>query len=192
MIKNIKLYLLRHSPTKDNEQGINGSQTDTPLSEKGKKLARGLIPKLSKKNYDLIIVSPLKRTFQTIQPYLDSLKQKIPVKTNSLTIERDLGDLTNTVAGDGQIKTHREKSGQDRIAWIPPNGESILDVYKRAKKFLQEIKNKFPKRTILICGHQNFLRCFEMLILNRPISDFYSDNPPRLKNNEMRYYKIKD
>jgi len=192
MKRKIKLYLLRHAPTTDTEQGINGSQTDTLLSERGKKMAKNLVPKLSKKNYNLIIISPLKRTSQTIKPYLDSLKQKIPIEINPLTIERNLGDLTNTVVGDGQIKSHREKSGQDKIAWTPPRGESILDVYERAKKFLEEIRKKYHGKTILLCGHQNFLRCFEMLILNRPIYDFYSDNPPRLKTCEMRYYEIKD
>lgn len=192
MGKNIEICLLRHALSTDNEKGINGSQTDAPLSDKGKKMAKDLVPELSKKNYNLIIVSPLKRTLQTVQPFVDSLNHKISVDVNPLTIERDLGDLTNTLAGDGQIKAHRERSKQDRISWVPPNGESILDVYKRAKKFFEEIKEKYPSKTILICSHQNFLRCLEMLLLNRPINDFYSDNPSRLKNMEMRCYKIKN
>jgi broad specificity phosphatase PhoE len=190
MDKDIKIFLLRHAPTQDNEKRINGSQTDTLLSKNGKEIAKEIAPTLSKNEYDLIIVSPLKRTFQTIEPYLNSLKKKIPVEVNNLTIERDLGKLTNSVAGDGQIQAHREKSGQNKIEWIPPEGESILDVYERAKRFFNEIQKKYSGKKILICGHQVFLRCLEIIILNKSIYDFYSENPPRLENGEIRFYQI--
>ena len=50
--------------------------------------------------------------------------------------------LTNSHAEDGQIETHRKKQGTDKISWTPPRGESVRDVYKRAKKFLEKIKSR--------------------------------------------------
>jgi broad specificity phosphatase PhoE len=184
----MKLFILRHFPTADNELGINGSQTDTPLSKSGEEQAIKSLEKLSENTYDLFIVSTLQRTLQTIQPYLDTLDNPEIIR-EPLTIERDLGLLTNSRAGDGKIKKHREEQGTDRISWKPPGGESILDVYERAKIFLTKI-NKLEAGTILICGHQNFLRCFEMILLNRPIEDFYSSDPPRLENGEIRLYNF--
>jgi broad specificity phosphatase PhoE len=184
----MKIYILRHLATTDNEQGINGAQTDTPLSEKGKLRAKELVPELSENTYDAFIVSPLQRTLQTIQPYLDTLDNpKIIIEP--LTIERDLGTLTNSRDGDGLIETHRKEQGLDNISWTPPEGESIHHVYARARKFLENLK-RLQYDSVLVSGHQNFLRCFEMLLLGRPAEDFYIEEPPLLKNGERRVYEI--
>lgn len=183
------VYLLRHCSTRDTELGINGSRTDTPLSEKGLTEARSLIPIIAKFNYDLIIVSPLSRTKQTVKPYLDTFKKPPKITIEPLTIERDLGSLTNTVQGDGKIPENMTASGKTKTEWTPPNGESTVDVYKRAQQFFAKIKS-YSENNILICGHQNFLRCLELTIIKKKINDdnFYSDNPARLKPGEIRRY----
>lgn len=184
----MKIYILRHLQTTDNEQGINGAQTDTPLSEAGKMRAQELVLILSQNTYDAFIVSPLRRTLQTIQPYLETLHNP-EVLTEPLTIERDLGIFTNSRDGDGLIKKSRDEQGVGNIAWTPPQGESIHDVHERAKTFLSKI-SKMQYESVLVSSHQNFLRCFEMCLLGRPIEDFYSDQPPLLGNGEMRMYEI--
>jgi len=186
----MKLYLLRHASTSDSENSINGSRTDTPLSETGLKQAQDLVSKLSENKYDLIIVSPLQRTRQTIEPYLSSVGQG-NIKIDGLTTERDLGVFTNSRKGDGKIKADVQKQGGDRISWKPENGESILDVYERAKLFVQKLRTEYSENSsILICSHKNFLRNLELLILNRPPQDFYSDAPPLLEIGEIRGYEI--
>ena len=185
------IYLIRHCITKDSELGINGSLTDTPLSENGLIQARSLIPTLSKFNYDLIIISPLQRTKQTIQPYVDSLKLSPEIVVEVLTLERDLGLLTNSVNDDGQIPASILASGKTKTEWVPPQGESTIQVYLRAKRFLNSLKKR-QKSHILICGHQNFLRCLEMAIKDIPINDdsFFSDSPPRMEFGELRVYQL--
>lgn len=186
-----RLYLLRHCSTTGSENGINGSRTDTLLSEKGLAAALELVEKLSVRNYDLIIVSPLQRTSQTIQPYLEALEVRPPIVIEDLTIERDLGELTNTRVGDGKVAASREASGKSKTEWVPPGGESCVQVYGRAQKFLEKIRGRSEKN-ILICGHQNFLRCFELAILGQSIDDehFYSESPSRLELGEVREYAI--
>lgn len=186
------LFLLRHCVTTDSEKGINGSQTDTPLSASGLQEAKELIPKLSQQNYDLIIVSSLRRTIQSVTPYLDALDRKPQVVVEPLTIERSLGSLTNTFVGDGKIAADMLASGKSKIEWAPPDGESSVQVYQRARKFLKKIEQK-KEKNILICGHQNFLRCVELILRSEPIDDehFYSELPPRLKPGEMREYTLR-
>lgn len=181
------LYFLRHCTILENELGINGSRTDSTLSENGIKAAVDLIPTISAHNYDLVIVSPLQRTSQTLQPYLKSLKQPPPILVEPLTIERDLGEFTNTRDGDGKIPTDVTAQGKGRTGWQPKGGESTVEVGVRARKFLKEIQGR-PEKSILICGHQNFLRCLELLIRGETIDDdhFYSESLPRLKPGEMR------
>ena len=183
----MKIYILRHLQTTDNESGINGAQTDTPLSKAGKELAEDLVNKLSENKYDAFVISPLQRTLQTIQPFLETVDSPIVI-TEPLTIERDLGELTNSRDGDGLIEKHKGEQGTDAIDWTPPHGESINDVYARAEKFLERL-SLLPHETVLVSGHQNFLRCLEMHLLNRPAKDFYICEPPLLKNGEMRLYE---
>lgn len=186
------LYLLRHCLIPENELGINGSRTDSSLSENGWETAKKLITSLSKQNYDLIIVSPLRRTSETLQPYLDSLKQPPIVLTDPLTIERDLGEFTNTKAGNGKISADQAAQAKSWTEWQPKGGESTVEVGVRAEKFLKKIQRR-KEKSILICGHQNFLRCLELIIRDAPIDDehFYSESPPRLKSGEIRVYELK-
>lgn len=183
------IFLLRHCSTKDSELHINGSQTNTPLSEKGLKQAQELISTISEFQYDVIIVSPLQRTLQTIQPYLESLDTQPEVIVEPLTIERDLGGLTNTVAGDGKIPASIRASGKDKIEWTPPGGESFTDVYKRAQIVFKKIKN-LKKSSILISGHQGFLRCLELVILKKEMNEVTYNSAPRMELGEIRKYII--
>ena len=186
--RGVKIYLLRHVQSDDTEKGINGSHTNSSLSNAGRKEAEKLIPILSKNHYDIFIASPLKRTKETIEPYLHTLENPT-VLVDALTNERDLGKLTNTTRE--QLKNYIEEHKiTDRIAWQPPQGEAILEVYERAKRFLKHLQENYPSKNILICGHQNFLRCLELLILGRSIYEFYSYEPERLKPGEMRTYDI--
>lgn len=183
----MKIFLLRHVQTLDNAAGINGSRTNSLLSEEGKNQAKKLVSQLKKNKYDIIFVSQVHRTLETVQPYLESLKKAKPeIILSELTHERDLGELTDTPKG--AITKYKEENNikDDKIVWIPPKGESILDVTERAKKFLELLKEKYSDKSILICGHQVFLRCLELLLLDKSPYEFYSDNPPILKNGELR------
>lgn len=183
-------YLLRHCSTRDSELNINGSQTDTPLSEKGLVEAQSLVPVISKSHYDVIIVSPLQRTLQTIQPYLATRKTPPKIITEPLTIERGLGSLTNTVIGDGKVPASISSSGKSKTEWTPPGGgESFVDVYKRAERVFEKIKN-MHENSILICGHQGFLRCLELVILKKEINDANFYSAPRMETGEIREYII--
>lgn len=179
------VYLLRHCMTRDSELNINGSQTDTPLSEKGRLQALSLVPVLSKYTFDLIIVSPLQRTKQTIEPYLSTLKNSPLLQVEPLTIERDLGKLTNSVSGDGQIPTSIAASGQNPIEWTPPEGESLVDVYKRACQFYSKILT-YPQSSILICSHQSFLRCLELIISHQEINEHTYNEIPKMDFGELK------
>ena len=185
----MEIYLLRHAQTVANEQGINGSRTDSPLTDAAKIFIQKLIPALNKNHYDIVFVSPLKRTLETVQPYLDSLpeRRKPEIIKSSLITERDLGELTNTPKG--YIEKYRlEHQVVDKIAWRPPQGESVLDVLERAKLFLLQLKTHFAGKTVLICSHQNFLHGLELLILNRSSADFFNHDLPKFENGEIRKY----
>jgi len=182
-----KIFLLRHCLTSDSENHINGSRRDTPLSENGQKQAIKLITELSKHHYDVVFVSPLVRTQQTIQPYLDSLKDKPPVIIDDLLTERDIGIFTGTKETVEGIAREVEKSGKSRVKWVPEGGESTQMCHVRAVEFLKKIKDR-QEQNILICAHQNILRNIELALKGLPLTDknYYSENPPRQTYAELR------
>lgn len=181
----MKLFLLRHAESLGNKKRIAASVMDFGLSEKGKKDAKELVATLSNNSYDFFIVSPLKRTLQTVQPFLATLTEP-RVVTEPLTIERDLGVFTGTP--NGTFTKHCKKNGLDRISYRPQNGESIADVYERAKKLLVLIAEKYKGKSILMCGHEVFLHCLELLLTNEPVENFYLRKP--LANGEIAEFEI--
>jgi len=175
--------MLRHTHSVGNEMDIidsSSSKFDLGLSEKGKKQAKELIPELSKHKINLFIVSPLKRTIETINPFLETLSNP-EVIVNELTLERDAGEFIGKPITE--MKDYCEKNNIDRVSFKPKNGESILDLYERAKKFLKFLKANFQDKNILICGHKNFLTCLKILIEDKDINDYYSFEP--IKNNDI-------
>lgn len=184
----MKIYLLRHARTRDNELGINGGRTDSPLSDAGWEEARALAPTLAQHRYDLIVVSPLRRTRETIEPYLETVSPRPPIIADERTIERDMGDLTGSFTGDGTVARHRAAQGTDKISWKPPHGESTREVAVRAKSFFEWLCAEQAPESVLVVGHQNFLRNLELIILGKPVEAYHDEPPALLKNGELREF----
>lgn len=179
----MKIILLRHAETTSNKNNKADSQIDAELTEEGQRDAEKLVVKLKELGIDVFIVSPLKRNLQTIQPLLNTLNEPEIVSSN-LTIERNLGDFTGTSMGEFQ--KYCDDNQQDKVFCTPKNGESIADTYERAKKFLSFLKEGYKNKTILVCGHKNFLMCFEVLLRGLDIKDYYKYKP--LENAEIREF----
>ena len=180
------IFLLRHTESLSNKQGIADSGVmDTELSERGIEEAQELVAALSENNYDLFIVSPLKRAIQTIRPFLDTLKNP-RVVTEPLIIERDLGEFAGTPRGT--FTRYCEENNLDKVSFRPENGESVIDVYERAKKFFNLVVEQYKEKTILICGHQIFLRCLELVLSGEPVEKYHLIKS--LSNGEIREFEI--
>lgn len=180
----MKVFLMRHTQSIGNEKKLLDSILDYGLSEKGKMQANNLVGVLEKYNFDLIIVSPLKRTRETIKPFLQ--KHKIKLIVSDLTLERDGGVFIGK--SQDAIKEFCEKNNLDRVSFEPEKGESILDVFERARKFVKYLKENYRNENILIVGHKNFLRCLEIAITEKDIMKFYSNEP--LENAEIKEFVL--
>jgi broad specificity phosphatase PhoE len=182
----MRLVLLRHVESISNKDHIADSQIDLGLTEEGASHSVKLIKKLQKYPFDVIVVSPLERTSETIKPFLNVLKDKPKVLVDKSTIERNLGSFSDT--DFGEFQKYCKENNLDKVFHRPPGGESISDVYKRAEKFLNYLKTKFKDKNVLVCGHKNFLLCLEILIKNKDIANYYAYRP--FKNGEIREYKL--
>jgi broad specificity phosphatase PhoE len=166
----MKIYLLRHTEA-CNPNNIDYYRTDLELSKKGKEQAEGLVKKLNRHRFDVIFVSPMKRTRQTVAPFLKTLKNP-KVIYEDLLIERHTGEFNGKYPKNCFLN-YCLKNNLNRISFRPKDGESLFDITKRAKKFLKIIKKDYKDKSVLIVSHGNVLRCLEGLIKKIEPMDFY-------------------
>jgi broad specificity phosphatase PhoE len=56
----------------------------------------------------------------------------------------------------------------------------MAEVQDRAREFIQEVKDKYPEKTIVLCSHGDFLRMVISVLLNKTIEE--ADSSYRMDN----------
>jgi len=187
MDTHIEITLVRHGEAEHNKIGINPLPMDYALTETGKWEAQRVAESLSEREYDIVFVSRLSRTKATLAPYL-AVHPELKVFEDELLSERNMGELVGTPREMIVYKT--EADMEEAVRWKPKSGESIMDVFKRAEKFMKKLRCEYTGKHVLVCGHQSFLRALEILITGRPLHNYYSDKLARLKNAEIRHFTL--
>lgn len=180
----MKIILLRHCESTSNAKDSADSQIDAELTQEGLDCAIGLALSLGEMSVKTAFVSPLKRTLQTIQPFLD-LHPSINVIEDAALLERNLGDFTGTKIG--AFQTYCDENDLDKVETAPPNGESLMQVYERTQKFIEE-SIKTVESPMLICGHKNSLLCLEIALTGRSMDKYYDYSS--LKVGEYRVLEV--
>lgn len=143
----MKILLTRHGQTDWNVlrkvQGI----TDIELNETGIKQAEETRKKLLNYDIDIILTSPLKRAKKTAE--IIGSGRNIPVIIEDRIIERAFG------AFEG--KTPEEMDFDEvwnyKLNKHYENAESVKDLFDRINNFLEDIKEKYPDKTVLLVTH---------------------------------------
>ncbi len=167
----INLVLVRHSEVID--PSILYGQIDIELSLKGKKDSEKLVEKLSFYKWDKIFVSPLKRTLYPAKLLAERLN--IPLVQVEEIKEINFGEWAG--------KPIKELS-QNPVFWerykdpeniAPPNGETLKDLRKRVRSFLERIK-KEEKGNFLVFSHAGVIKAVFCEIFNLPSYLYFSLN----------------
>ncbi len=149
-----KILITRHGETKENVDGVVQGKEHGNINKKGFEQIRDLIEKLKKENISKIISSDVARCKVTTEEILKEIN--VPAEYISLIREKDNGDFVG--------KSHKnfdwaELSGtfETRKA---PNGENLIEVRERTRKFFKELTEKYvdSNETILIVSHGAFLK----------------------------------
>jgi broad specificity phosphatase PhoE len=89
------IYLVRHGESEANARGLlAGSNLDTPLTQKGEEQARQTGQSLKGRQVDLVVSSPLSRTYVTANIIAEVIGFTHHIVTNDLLLERDFGDAS--------------------------------------------------------------------------------------------------
>ena len=166
----IYLYLARHGETQENVAQILQGHMPGHLTPQGREQAANLRDQLVKSgiHFDVLLYSDLQRTHDTATIINQQLRVAC-VKPCPLLRERYWGSFAGT-----SIVAARSLP-------IPPDAESVEQLFKRAQRFLIYIKEFFDGKTILAIGHGLFNRTILAAYNNKSIRDIQ-----RMQNAEVR------
>lgn len=177
----MKLYVIRHGQTNWNLKGIIQGQKDIELNDKGINEARKAKDEFNSLKIDLIMCSPLKRAKETAK--ILNTDKNINIIYKSELIERGLGDFEGEsciTEEDDIYNYHMNKTIR--------NIEPVVDLCNRVNELIDEIKNKYKGKNILLVTHSGTARAIERYLYG---IDENGDLPPEnLKNCEIREYEI--
>lgn len=158
------IYFVRHGQTDFNKKGIiQGSGVDSDLNETGRQQAQSFFEYYKNEDFDLLICSVLKRTFQTIAPF-EALG--IPYKAMAEINEMGWGVMEGQTVTPAMKVTYQEmirQWGTGNFDSRLENGESARELSDRLSRFLDILK-KMPEKKILVCTHGRSLRCLMTLL----------------------------
>lgn len=154
----VKLILVRHALTVDNQKSRLSGHIDSSISEEGKEQIDKITNYLKDFDIDKIYTTTSSRTKDTVKK-LSELKSIEIIEKESLK-EISFGDFEGLTFDE--IKDRYPKEFQDMIEkgyeYKYPNGESLIDSYNRVCIELDNIISNNDDRTILICSHGGTIR----------------------------------
>ncbi len=156
------IYFVRHGETDWNVLLKCQGRKDLPLNENGIKQAQAVAKDLANVKIDAYFCSPMLRTRQTFENAVGRKPKR--AELDERLIERDFGEFEGLkrdefdFAGFCNIKSNQKFE----------KAESIFDVEKRAKSFLEFINKKYKDKNVLVISHGGFGIVFKSLIEGTP------------------------
>lgn len=154
----VKLILVRHALTVDNQRSRLSGHIDSSISEEGKEQIDKITNYLKDFDIDKIYTTTSSRTKDTVKK-LSELKSIEIIEKESLK-EISFGDFEGLTFDE--IKDKYPKEFQDMIKkgyeYKYPDGESLIDSYNRVCTELDNIISNNDNQTILICSHGGTIR----------------------------------
>lgn len=157
----MKIYLLRHGETDWNRDGKFAYNENLILNETGIEQAKIVQKKLENIEYDLVLTSPFIRAKKTAEIANNGRKEII---IDDRLKERNAGVL------DGQLLIDVDLQGfYDYYRNLEFEGaENIQDFCKRIWDFLDDIKETYKDRTLLLVTHNIVIRAIKTYIYGIP------------------------
>lgn len=176
----MKLYVVRHGRTNCNERGIFNGRYDEDINIIGVHQAKILANKIKKLNIDLIISSPMKRAVSTTNIINVN---NVPIILDDKFIERNMGDLTFVKPNNIDYKEYTSLYSTKYIGL-----ETISDLMERVFNGLDNIKEKYNDKNILIVTHGAVTRCINAYFNGLTHNSYIAERA--LKNCEIKEYNL--
>lgn len=158
----MKMYIIRHGQTPWNARKCLQGRSDVDLKENGIYLAELTGKALRDVTFDMAFTSPLIRAKHTAQCILAG--RKVPIIEDERLIEISFGIYEGCCYAEENRQVPQQwienffHAPQDYVA--APGGESLDDVEKRTRNFMEDIcsRKELQDKTILVSTHGCALR----------------------------------
>ena len=168
----MRLLLIRHGSTFDNEQGRLTGQADVPLSPLGERQVALLGERLANETLDIIVTSDLQRARATgaaIAHY-----HQIPVYEDAAIREISLGEwegvtLSELMERDAEAITRWQN---EPLNVKPPGGETITQLHDRVVPALEFWYANYPDSTVVWVTHGGVIRVLLCHLLNADLNSW--------------------
>lgn len=158
----MKMYIIRHGQTPWNARKCLQGRSDVDLNENGIYLAELTGKALRDVTFDMAFTSPLIRAKHTAQCILAG--RKVPIIEDERLIEISFGIYEGCCYAEENRQVPQQwienffHAPQDYVA--APGGESLDDVEKRTRSFMEDIcsRKELQDKTILVSTHGCALR----------------------------------
>ena len=158
----MKMYIIRHGQTPWNARKCLQGRSDVDLNENGIYLAELTGKALRDVTFDMAFTSPLIRAKHTAQCILAG--REVPIIEDERLIEISFGIYEGCCYAEENRQVPQQwienffHAPQDYVA--APGGESLDDVEKRTRDFMEDIcsRKELQDKTILVSTHGCALR----------------------------------
>lgn len=166
----MQIHILRHGETAYNKLGIvQGSGVDTDLNSTGREQAQAFFDHYKHISFDLVVTSALKRTHQTVAPFIEA---GIPwIQTPDIN-EIGWGEHEGvrstpetTAVYDEMIAEWRKGNFHAAL----PGGETAHNLGQRLERFINWLHTR-PAERLLVCTHGRTIRAMITLLKGRSLS----------------------
>lgn len=162
----MKVYVARHGQTEWNVLNKVCGRTDIGLTQEGFQQAKELSNHIATYKIQIIISSPLKRAIQTAQ--VVSQENNIPYLIDKRLIEQDYGIFEGVDRKNTDFLENKKQ-----FAFRYPYGESMMQVAYRTYGLLEEIKNIYKGKNVLLVCHGGVARVIHTYFRDIRNEDFF-------------------
>ncbi|MGK0208931.1 MAG: 2,3-bisphosphoglycerate-dependent phosphoglycerate mutase [Patescibacteria group bacterium] len=180
--KRYKIYLFRHGMTTYNRDHRFTGWNDARLTVEGNAHAKLIAKKMKNKKFGVAIHTRLSRSKDTLKPVLIGHDECRLVLQDDRMIERSYGELQGRLHSSVITEIGREKFESWHrgygVKHRPPKGECFLDVEKRVKSFIVDLKKLIGKHkvNVAISAHGNSIRMFRKIMEKSSIAEMQKWN----------------
>lgn len=157
----MKLYVVRHGQTDQNVLGLVQGDTESDLTEKGREEAKALRELVESLDVDVVVSSPLRRALDTAKLITGNKKE---IVTDDRLIERDYG-LSEGKPVDEELTI---KYWDFRLNTDINEVEKVQDLMFRITEFIEDLRNKYENKKVLVVAHSAILRAIHYAINGIP------------------------
>lgn len=157
----MEIYVIRHGQTNANVKNIFNGHYDEDINETGIEQAKCVKEYINKERFDLIISSPLIRAIHTSNIVNE---RNVPMIIDDRIIERNMGDLTlksKEVPNKLELWNYYARPNINNLETIP-------QIFIRVENFLNELKEKYSNKKVLIVTHAYVTRAISIYFKGIP------------------------